>query len=344
MPTLIDRDDLPALMLGAAVLGSGGGGSPHIGRVLLERSATWPLVLHDVTDLDPAAGCIAVGYVGSTMLLEERLPDHSPFAVGIAAVERWLGSPGTAVCTLEAAGLNSLTALQLADSHQVVDADCMGRGLPDLDQLSLVVDDRPGLVVCTPTGAGGVSLLDQARPPAIERVVRTAIECNGGWAGLVIGGFTVGDLITHGICGSTARALAVGRQLSTTDGDEDPSVLAGRLGGTLVGVGRVMDIHHEPGRRDVTSTDVRTSAGDVLRLVSRSEHVAVLRNGAVLASSPSIVTALDATTRQPLQVHEVTSARDLIIITLPAPAWWLADERRSRVASPAHWDLEGLGA
>src|SRR5699024_3877339 len=167
------------------------------------------------------------------------------------AVQRWLGAAAEAVCALEAAGLNGLAALHLASSHQVVDADCMGRALPDLDQLSLLVDEVPGLVFATPTGAGGVALLDGARAADIEHVARTAIERHGGWAGLVVGGFTVGDLAAHAITGSTARALSLGRALRTAP-TQDPEALATAVGGTLLGVGRVLEVASEPERPDVT--------------------------------------------------------------------------------------------
>lgn len=341
MALLLDRADLPTLALGAAVLGSGGGGSTHVGEVMLARSAPWPVTVHDVTELDPATPCVAVSYVGSTLLLEERLPHHRPFADAIAAVERWLGCPAAAVCTLEAAGLNGLAALQLADTHLVVDADCMGRALPGLDQLSLLIDDVPGLVACVPTGAGGVALLHGARAADVERVVRPAIEAHGGWASLVLGGFTVDDLQQHSIHGSTRRALSIGRALHR-ESDQAPPLLVDALGGTLLGVGRVMAVRQESDRADVTTLDVRTSAGDVLRLVSRSEHVAVLLNGAVVATSPTLIVTLDATTRQPLQVQECALARDLIVLSLPAPTWWLEDPHRLAIAGPAHWGLQGL--
>lgn len=342
MPLLLDRADLPALALGGAVLGSGGGGSPYVGQIIAQRATSWPVTVHDVAELAPETPCIAVGYVGSTLLLEERLPDQAPFDKAIAAVERWVGSPATAVCTLEAAGLNALTALQLAQTHQVVDADCMGRALPDLDQLSLLIDQVPGLVACVPTGSGGVALLEGARPSDVERVLRSALESHGGWAGLVIGGFTVGDLAIHAIRGSTARALRLGRALTAAI-DRDPAAVAAELGGRLLGVGRVMEVRQEPDRPDVTSAQLRTPDGDMLRLVSRSEHIAALLNGKVVATSPMLVVTLDATTRAPLQVHHCTMARDLIVLTLPAPPWW-QDARRAAVAGPAHWGLEGLSA
>lgn len=341
MPLLLERADLPALALGSAVLGSGGGGATHIGQIMAEGSAPWPVPVHTVDELPPATPCVAIGYVGSTLLLEERLPDHAPFAAAVEAVQRWLGAPARAVCTLESAGLNGLTALHLAGTHHVVDADCMGRALPDLDQVTLFIDGLPGLVAAVPTGGGGVALLHDARPADVERVLRTAIAAHGGWAGLVIGGFTVADLARHAIPGSLGRALALGRELQA-DPHRDPAVLAKALGGSLLGAGRVMEVRHEASRPDVTSTDVRTAAGDVLRLVSRSEHIAALLNGAVVASCPTLVVTLDATTRAPLQVHECTLARDLVVLSLPAPPWWSREPHRLAVGGPAHWGLEEL--
>lgn len=341
MPLTLGVADLPALARGFALLGSGGGGSPHVGALILAGSDTWPITVHDVHELDPERPCIAVAYVGSTLLLEERLPDLEPFGPAIAAVERWLGVDSAVVCSVEGAGLNGLSPLQLAGRHPVVDADCMGRALPDLDQISLLVSDLPGLVAAAPTGAGGVALVDAARPDDVERILRTATLCNGGWAGLAIGGFRVGDLAGHAILGGISRALALGRSMQAAGFDE-PEQMAHAVGGEIFGTGRVVDVRTEPGPAGLKSFELRTTNDAVLRLVARSELIAFVDNGRVVASSPTIIVALDATTREPLEVDEVALGKDLIVLGLPAPEWWVSDPRRLQLARPSHWGIEGL--
>ena len=341
MPLTLQAADLPTLSRGFALLSSGGGGSPHVAQLILNQSDAWPISVHGIAELDPATPCVAVGYVGSTLLLEERLPDADPFTPAIAAIERWLGVESSAVCSIEGAGLNGLSTLQLASRRIIVDADCMGRALPDLDQISLLVDALSGLVAATPTGAGGVALVDGARPEDVERVLRTATSCNGGWAGFALGGFQVGDLVDHAIPDGIKRARTLGKAMVAADGLR-PGELAAALGGTLLGAGRVVASMQEPGAADARSYDVRTDGGDVLRLVARSEFIALVRNGVVAASSPTIITVLDTLSRAALQVDELAVGKDVIILGLPAPAWWAADPRRLARARPSRWGIAGL--
>lgn len=341
MPWTLAPGDLPALSLGCALLGGGGGGSPHLAGLLLEVAAPWPVVLHDLEDLPRETPCTALAFVGSTLILQERLPGIEPFSRALRAVERWLGTADSAVCPLEGAGLNGLAVLPLAATRRILDADCMGRALPDLDQISLLVDAVPGLVAATLTGEDGVVLLDQPRPRDLERVVRTALECNGGWAPLALGGFTVQDLREHGIPGTTRRAVELGRAAQAAI-DTEPSTLATSLGGTLVGVGRVVAHGLEADLAGVTTFDLRSGTGDVLRLVARSELIAVLANGLVTAASPTLIAVLDAVTRIPLQLDEVAVGKDLIVVALPPPRWWTAQPHRARSIAPAHWGLPGL--
>lgn len=339
MPHELWPADLPALTRGASYLGSGGAGPAELGARLLLSSGRWPLRVHDVDELPAATPCVALAYVGSTLILTERLPPDDPFAVAIAAVERWLGTADSAVCLIEAAGMNAVLPLTLAHTRRLVDADCMGRGLPDLDQISLLVDGLDGLVAAVPTGGDGVLVAERARPGDLERIVRTAVECHGGWTPLALGGFTVADLVEHALPGTLRRAAALGAAALGAD-DGSPQELASALGARLLGGGRVAQIDAEdPG---VTTITLHTAESDVLRLIARSEFVAAMTNGVTEAASPGIVVALDAGTRMPLEVGQLRPAMDVFVLALPAPAWWTARPDRRALVEPERWGLVGL--
>ncbi|WP_167042636.1 DUF917 family protein [Salinibacterium sp. ZJ454] len=341
MPRTLHRDALPALARGFSLLGAGGGGSPWLLELVQRDADQWPVSIHEVAELDPATPCLAVAYAGSTLLLAERVPGLAPFALGIRAIERWLGYPVPAVCSLEAAGMNGLAALPLAADRMFVDADLMGRALPDFDQLSITVDALPGLVVACPTGDGGVTLIDNARPDDLERMVRTAINCAGGWSGVVVGGFTVGDLAAHGILGTHARAQTLGAGYLAAKSSRIDS-LAESIGATVIGSGRIAELQADRRDPQVVAIDVRVHDGDVIRIVSRSELLACLRNGRVEAAAPTIIVALDALSHQVLLVHELTVGRHIAVLSLPAPDWWLATEERRAHVTPHRWGLDGL--
>ncbi|MFP3714022.1 DUF917 family protein [Puerhibacterium sp. TATVAM-FAB25] len=339
MPRTLASHDVPALAAGAALLGAGGGGATTVLELMLRGAPHPPRPVHAVGELDPSTPCLAVAVMGSTMLFTERLPSLDPFAAPVAALERWLGTPVPAVCWAEIGGMNGLTPLALPPRRRLVDADLMGRALPDLDQFSLLVDDVPGVVFAGTTGAG-VVVLDGSRPADVEKILRTATTTAGGWAGIVVGGFTVGDLARHALVGSVSRALDAGRGfLAARHGD--PRELARAIGGELVGEARVLGTAPLAGDARVTSVDLVAPDGPVYRLVTRTEHLALVRDGQVVVSAPTVLVVVDAVTREVVPVGGLRRGRGVLLYAVPAPAWWHEPRRHAR-ASPSAYGLQGL--
>ena len=340
---MLQRDDLTALARGYALLGSGGGGSTTMLELMLAGAGDWPIEVARVSSLDPATPCLGVAFVGSTMLLGERLPGLEPFARLLSAVERWIGHPVPAVCSLEGGGMNGLAPLTLAGTHIVVDADCTGRALPGLDQMSLFVDRVPGLVFACDTGADGVALVEAHRAIDAERVVRSAVIQAGGVGCAVLGGFTVGDLREHAIGGHLAHALALGRAYLGAAAAPLP-ILAEALGAELLAEGRIVSV--APSARDphVNAVEISGLGGAVHRVVSRSETLAVLTDGRLVASAPTIIVVVDAVSREILEATELRLARNVAVLAVPAPEWWNARPDRRAKVLPSAYGLDDLDA
>lgn len=335
-------EDRTALARGGALLGSGGGGTTTMLELMIGRGEA-PVGIAEIDDLDPATPCLGAAFIGSTMLLDERLPGLDPFGPLIAAAERWHGTPIPAVCSLEGGGLNTLAPVLLAPGRTVVDADCTGRAVPDLDQMSLFVDRVPGLVFTCDTGAGGVALVETDRAVDAERIVRSAIMQAGGAGAAVLSGFTVGDLREHAIPGHLRRARDLGRAFLGALTAPLPE-LAAALGGRLLTEGRIDAI--APYREDphVQSVEITGPTGSVDRLVTRSEALAVLRDGVLVSSSPAILVLLDAASREVLQVTDLAPGRRIAVLDLPAPSWWLERPERLRRVVPSVYGLAELDA
>lgn len=341
MVSLLGRDDLTALARGYALFGSGGGGSTTMLELILAGSATWPIEVAAPASLDPQTPCLGVAFVGSTILLGERMPGTEPFRPLLDAVERWIGHEVPAVCSLEGGGMNGLAPLMLADSHTVVDADCTGRAVPGLDQMSLFVDSVPGIVVACDTGAGGVALVEAARAIDVERVVRAAIIQAGGAGCAVIAGFTVGDLREHAISGHLAHALELGRAF-VGNSARPLGELAHALGARLVAEGRILSIAAHAADPHVSAVEIAGVDGRVHRVVTRSEALAVLSDGQVVAAAPTLIVVIDAISRDVLEVTELALARHVAVLAIPAPSWWNAHPDRLRRVTPSAYGLHEL--
>lgn len=340
MPRRLEHADLEPLARGYSLLGSGGGGPTTLVELLLREPAQWPIDVADLDELDPATPCLGAAFVGATMLLGEKLVGADPFGPLVAAVERWLGHPVPAVCSLEGGGINGLSPLLMAD-RAVVDADCTGRAVPGLDQMSLFVDRVPGLVFASDTGAGGVTLVQSDRADDVEHVVRSAIIQAGGSGCAVLGGFTVGDLREHAISGHLGRALDLGRAFRDARGEPLPD-LAAALGGRLLVDGRITATAPLAADPYVNAVEVAGAHGEVHRVVCRSETLAVVTDGEVQASAPSVLVTLDAVSRDVLEVTDLTLARTIAVIELPASPWWAARADRFARVAPSAYGLTGL--
>lgn len=341
MLTTLELACLPALATGFALLGSGGGGATTMLELALRDPAHWPVTLHDVEELDPALPCLGAAFVGSTMLLAERLPGSAPFSPLIAAAERWLGHRVPVVCSIEGGGLNGLAPLTLAAERMIVDADLTGRAVPALDQMSLLVDGVPGIIVTCDTGAGGVALVQTDRALDIERVVRAATIQAGGAGGMVFAGFTVGELREHAIVGNTARALSLGTAfLANQSGSL--AELATALGGRLLAEGRISAIDADARDQHVTTFGIDGSAGEVHRLVARSENLALMTDGHLTAAAPDLIVVLDAVSRDILEVTDLSRARHVAVIQLDGPVWWSRSPSRLQHVVPSAYGLAEL--
>lgn len=342
MPWQLGLDALPALARGFALLGSGGGGRTTLLEQLARQAAgRWPVRVHTVDELDPRLPCVAVGFAGSTLLLSERVPGDDPFEPLLRAAERWTGAAAAGVCALEGAGLNGLTPLLLSDRLQLVDADLMGRALPRIDQLSLLVDQVPGILVLCGTGGDGILVLDRARGADIEPIVRSALIQSGGVGAVAVAGFTVGDLRTHAIRDSYRRALHWGTT-ALASGSRGPAGFAEQLGGRLLAVGQVQRVESAAYDPMTFAAELIDDDGALVRLVARSELLAVLRDGRLVAQSPEIIVAMDTISGAVLEVDDIRTAQHVDVIALPAPRWWQESPTRLAAVQPAAFGLPGL--
>lgn len=341
MPTALELDDLPALATGFSLLGSGGGGATTVFELSLRDSVHWPMTVHTLDELDPSLPCLGAAFVGSTMLLGERLPGAEPFARLITAAERWLGHRIPVVCSIEGGGLNGLAPFTLAPDRLIVDADLTGRAVPALDQMSLLVDGVPGIIVTCDTGAGGVALVEAKRAVDVERVVRAATIQAGGAGGMVFAGFTVGELREHAILGNTARSLSLGTAFLTNQfGSLDQ--LGASLGGRLLAEGRITAVDADARDQHVTTFSIDGISGGVHRLVARSENLAFMTDGRLEAAAPDLIIVLDAVSRDILEVTDLSRARHVAVIQLDGPAWWTHSPDRLRHVVPSAYGLAEL--
>lgn len=133
----LSHEDLKDLARGAAFLGTGGGGNPYVGRLMVERALDETgreIELLDLSEVPDDALVIPTAMMGAPTCIVEKLPNGSELVSSFQRLEQHLGKKGFATMPIEAGGMNSMMPLVvgLRLGIPVVDGDGMGRAFPEL--------------------------------------------------------------------------------------------------------------------------------------------------------------------------------------------------------------------
>ena len=112
----ISVEALDDIALGAAVLGTGGGGDPYIGKLMAQgRSAdAGRSTLIDPMELDDDDLVVPSAMMGAPTVMVEKIPRGDEIVTAFKALETYLGRPVRATMSSEAGGLNSTTPFTVA--------------------------------------------------------------------------------------------------------------------------------------------------------------------------------------------------------------------------------------
>lgn len=331
----LTADDLPDLARGAAILGTGGGGDPFLGksivtRALRERGA-------GVTILDPGELAdddlvIPVGGMGAPTVLIEKLPRGTEAADALEALERHLGRTAEATMAVECGGFNSMVPLLVGVQRglPVVDADGMGRAFPETQMQTFSVYGVPGSPVAMVDEHGGFAVLDTGTDDhRLELLTRALTIRMGGTAYLAQYAMTGAEVRRTAVPRTLSLSVRIGRSVreARERGDDPFAALAETLAetsyqhGRPLLAGKVVDVD----RRTTGGFDrghVLISAfkgGSTCEIVFQNEHLVARVDGRVEAIVPDLVTVLNAETAEPITTEGLRYGQRVQVFAISTP-------------------------
>ena len=134
------------------MLGTGGGGDPHIGALLATQALTThgAVEVVSVDEVPADARVVMVAMMGAPTVMVEKLPSVDEVVTAVRALEPFLDGPITHIACAEVGGVNSTIPIVAAAALglPLVDGDGMGRAFPELQ---MVLPTLAG-VAATPHG------------------------------------------------------------------------------------------------------------------------------------------------------------------------------------------------
>ncbi|NED93740.1 DUF917 domain-containing protein [Phytoactinopolyspora alkaliphila] len=326
----IGADDVNDLAAGAALLGSGGGGDPHVVAPLLHRAIEAGGPVPVVTASAIPAHSLVVGVVlgGTPAALADSPPGTDAARQALRMVERHVGGQAVAVLPISVGGMNALFAPATAGELGLpcVDADGMGRTLPRLDMtlFSLAGAQASPLAVVDVTGSGVV--VAARTDGETERLARTAVSALGHTAVIAAYPMTAAACTAYAALGSLSYCRELGRRaLSGPSGGGVSDDLLRFSTADVLFSGQVVDVTRTStdGRmRGAVTVEEASDDGHLMRIDFQDQYLLATRDGVPVASAPDLIALIDASAGVPLRVDAIGHGRQVEVLVVPAHERW----------------------
>ncbi|MGW3349108.1 DUF917 domain-containing protein [Nonomuraea rubra] len=350
--TLADLDDIAT---GAAILGTGGGGDPHIGRLLAASAVReyGPVKLCSLDELPDGAALVQVAMMGAPTVMVEKLPSIDQVSAAAGALSGYLGSGLTHIACAEAGGVNSLIPVVAAAQLglPLVDADGMGRAFPEIQMVLPTLYGIRATPMAIADEKGNRAVLDTVDNHWAERLARSAtidMGCSAMISSYAMTGAQARDSLVPGTLSLCAELGKLVREARAAHADPVAAVVA-RLGGSTLFTGKVTDVERRTvtgfARGTATLSGLDGDAGSELTLRFQNEHLVAEVDGRVRATVPDLICTLDRESGEAVTTEALRFGQRVTVIAAPADPRWHTPEGLA-LAGPRYfgYDLDPVGA
>jgi DUF917 family protein len=331
----LTEDDLPDLARGAAVLGTGGGGDPYVGRLLVREAIRehGPITVLDPSEVDDDALVIPTAQMGAPTVVHEKLPNGSEPVLALRTLEKHLGRSADATMPIECGGINSMIPLVVGArlGLPVVDADGMGRAFPELQMETFGVYGVPGSPMAIGGERGETTVIDTgADNRRMEWLARGVTIRLGGVAHIAEYAMSGADVKRTAVPQTLSLALTVGRTIrEARSRNEDPvAELASALRSTpyqhlrVLFRGKVSDVERrtEEGFARGRAAAVSFDGSSKLEILFQNENLLATVDGSVRCVVPDLICVLESSTAEPITTETLRYGQRVTVVGISTPA------------------------
>ena len=349
---ILTEADIEALAIGAAILGTGGGGSPYIGKLRclqsLRNGAQVPLI--GLEELGDESLVASVGGIGAPIVSIEKLEEGNEGLRALRALEAHCGRRIDALIAGEIGGGNALTPILVAASAGlgIVDGDGMGRAFPEMQMTTFSIYGHKSTPATIADERGNVVLFDQVASELwYERLARSAVVTMGG-AALGVEAPMSGEYVKRAaVPGTVSQAIALGNLVLGANQRHESAIplICARERGVHVMDAKIVDLkrHLRGGFSvgEIALEGIDGHAGTRAGIVFQNEYLTFERNGVVEVSVPDLVVLLDVDTGHAITTDVLRYGQRVAVICLPCHAL-LRTAQALAVVGPQAFGLDGV--
>ncbi len=331
----IGLQEIEDLVIGATILGAGGGGDPYISKLLAKKAIEkyGKVKLIQPYQVPDDALVIPTNVMGATTILQEKILSGEEAYEALRYLESYLGEKTFATMPTEVGGLNSVTPFIVASKAgiPVVDCDGMGRALPEHQMTSFHVygiNAAPMVINNEKNEHILIQIKDNYRATDISRSLLAQMGGIGNMAGYTMTGEQMKETA---ISGTISFAIRLGSSIRKAIENKanvfakiqeatNSSIYSKAIQlflGKIIDVDRRLNESYLRGR--VVIKGYKEFEGQECTIHFQNENLVAYRNNEKIAMVPDIISYLDAETGRPLTIEQIKYGYRIMVIGIPTP-------------------------
>jgi DUF917 family protein len=330
----ITKDDLADLARGATLLGTGGGGDPYIGMMLVQRVlGEGSITILDPDELDDDLFVVPTAQMGAPTVMVEKIPAGTEPTLSLRILEEHLGRTADATMPIECGGINSMIPLIVAAETglPVVDADGMGRAFPELSMETFAVYGVHGSPLALAGERGERVIIDTGDDDRqMEWLARAVTIRLGGVGHIAEYAMSGADVKRTAVPRTLSMALALGRAIRVAREEKRSpfEAIEETLATTLYAhvrtlfTGKVTDVDRrttEGFAKGVARISPADGGPDELEIRFQNENLIALRDGAVVAIVPDLICVVDSESAEPITTEGLRYGQRVRVLGISTP-------------------------
>ncbi len=330
---ILTEADLLPLSIGAAFLGTGGGGNPYLGmlrtREVIRGGGVARIVPLDALPDEAWVG--AVGGIGAPVIGFEKLAEGGECYRAMRAVEDATGKTMSALIPVEIGGANAMAPIIAAmmAGLPVIDGDGMGRAFPEgqMTTFSIYQDgSREGPSALADDKGNVVVVQHTIDAVWRERIMRTITVSMGAGAGAAGAPMPMSFVRHVAIPGTITQAIEIGQAVVDARARRQNVVerVVEATGATLFFAGKITDIRRELkggfSRGQAVIAGIDQWAGSEGRIAIQNENLVLWVDGQAVIMVPDLIINVELDTGEPLTTEVLRYGQRIAVIGLPAHA------------------------
>jgi DUF917 family protein len=328
----INEETIEDIAVGAAFLGTGGGGDPYVGKLMALQAIKkyGPVKLISVDDVPADAWVIPTASMGAPTVMVEKVPSGREVFQALEILEGFLGSEIYATAPIEAGGINSMIPIAVAAERglSLVDGDGMGRAFPELQMVTYHLYGVSATPMVIADEKGNACLMKTINNFWTENLARNATVVMGGAVMMAIYAMTGRQMREAAIRDIVSFSAQIGRSIrNARKNDRNPvDSLLEVTGGFQLFKGKVTDVMRRTAggfvRGDACFEGIEDYKGSQLQLQFQNENLVASRDGKIVATVPDLICTVDAETALPITTEGLRYGQRAIVAGIPCNQKW----------------------